>query len=186
MNEHAGGALPIAATFVATKEEEGEWRRAIVLRQNRACGQDLAWYAYLGSVPVGFAGGFAALALGVEWRFASVAAMLIGLAYFAGHYACHLSAVAYAKRLIAADGLKQPEMTISVGEDGVLWTWQNSRLFRGRGDLTDLTRERGLLIFWTGASYAIFLPQRALAQGEEAQILRLARARILAKPNGSA
>jgi len=186
MNEHAGSAAPITATFVASRAEENEWRRAVALRQNRSLGADLGWYSYLGAVPVGCVGGFAALWLGVEWRFVPDAAMLTGIAYFAGLYASHLSADVYAKRLIAAGGLEQCEMTVSVGQEGVSWAWHNSRLFRGWDDLTDLTRERGLLIFWTRVSYAIFLPLRTLAGGQEAQILRMARARIATKPQKQA
>jgi hypothetical protein len=176
----AGGAA-IVARFEPTMEEERIYARIVGKRQSRIAGEDLGWYSHLGAIPAGLLGGLAAVGLGVEGRFAARVSMLIGLAYILGQYAMHFLWRLYAARLAAAyrDGPKSRCVTIDAS--GVTLQWRQSSSFWAWEDITQLTREHDFLIFWIGPSNGVFLPRRALAAGE-AEVLRMAKARISARP----
>jgi hypothetical protein len=182
MVDETSGTAPIVVRFSLAEEEERLYGRVVASRQNRAAGEDIAWYSHLGAIPVGFLGGFAAIWLGVDWDSGAVTAMLIGIAYLLGHYACLLAARLYGERLFAAYRHQAPghgeDMTVTIDETGVESQWRKSHIFWGWEDITALTLESGLLLFWIGPSRGIFLPRRALAKAEETQILGLAKARV--------
>jgi hypothetical protein len=181
MAEDAPTAAPIVARFSLTEAEERNYARVLADRQYRAAGQDIAWYSYLGAIPVGFLGGFAAIGFGVG-DFGAMMAVLVGLGYILGYYASYLASRLYQARLSAVYRRDVPGhwegMTVTVGEAGVDSQWRKSRTFLSWGDITALTRERGLLIFWIGPSRGTLVPRRVLAEGDEAGIMRLASQHI--------
>jgi len=184
MTENAGGAATVVARFEPTDAEHGEYWRILGRRQSLAAGEDLGWYSYLGAIPIGLIGFLTALGLGVDGSYGARVGMLIGLAYIIGQYVMSLFGRLRAARLRAAYRQGDLLISITVTEGGVATQWRKSSAFWSFKDITQLTRERELLIFWIGPWNGIYLPLRALAAGEEAQILRIARGRISAKPVG--
>ena len=89
MAENESGP-PIVVNFTTTEAEDRSYFRIAWKRQTRAVGEDVGWYAYLGAIPVGFLGGFAAIALGVDGESGATVAMLTGIGYILGQRALYL------------------------------------------------------------------------------------------------
>ena len=181
MAEIAGSA-PIVVNFSTTEAEFSDYVRAVRKRQLHAAGQDISWYAYLGAVPIGLLGGFAAIGLRIPGEYGARIAMLIGIAYILGQSALHLASRIYAKRVGRIELQHNLPLSVTIDKSGVTSQRHKSTTFWSWEDITDLTREQGLLMFWLGPSRAIPVPCRALAANEEQQILRVAKARISPKP----
>ena len=172
------GAPPIVANFTTTEAEDRSYFRIAWKRQTRAVGEDVGWYAYLGAIPVGFLGGFAAIALGVDGESGATVAMLTGIGYILGQRALYLVSRLSEMRLVRAHRLNSWPLDIRIDGSGIASQWHKSTTFWSWEDVTELTRELELLIFWIGPSRGIFVPRRALAGDDETRILRMARARI--------
>jgi hypothetical protein len=177
------GSAPIVLNFSTTEAEYRGYVRAVWKRQARAVGQGISWSAYLGVIPVGLLGGFAAIGLGVPGEYGARIAMLIGIAYMLGQAALHLASRVYATRVGRIDQQNHLALKVTIDEKGVTSQRHTSSTYWSWEDITDLTREEGLLMFWLGPSRAIPVPSRALAATEEPQILRMAKARISPKPD---
>ncbi|SED24783.1 hypothetical protein SAMN05519104_3132 [Rhizobiales bacterium GAS188] len=175
-------APPITVSFTLTRDEERDYGRILRERQDRAGGWDYAWAFYLAAIPVGLLGGFAAIAFGIDGRrFGAIVATLTGIAYMLGYYAAVLSANLLSRRLAATmrnlPGFRD-ERSVSIGTSGIDMAWRSSRSFCDWRDMTDLTQERGLLIFWVGYRTAITVPQRALPDADVEVVLQLVKARL--------
>jgi hypothetical protein len=177
MAENESGP-PIVVNFTTTEAEDRSYFRIAWKRQTRAVGEDVGWYAYLGAIPVGFLGGFAAIALGVDGESGATVAMLTGIGYILGQRALYLVSRLSEMRLVRAHRQSSWPLDIGIDENGVTSQWHKSSTFWSWEDITELTREHDLLIFWIGPSRGIFVPRRALAGDDETRILRMARARI--------
>jgi hypothetical protein len=182
MAEIESGSPPIVVTFTTTEAEDRSYIRAAWKRQTLAIGSDVGWYAYLGAIPVGLLGGFAAIGLGVEGESGATVAMLIGLGYILGQRALYLVSRLTEMRLVRAQRLDDSPLSITIDESGVTSQWHKSSTVWSWEDITELTREHDLLFFWIGHTRGMFVPRRALAGNDEAQILRIAKARISPKP----
>ena len=180
-------ALPIVLRFTLTREEERVSTLVLRHRYERDAGGALVWAIYLGAIPVGLAGGLVAIAFGVDAsRSGALVATLIGIAYLIGYHLSSFTGNAVRRRLAAKTKRDlsnlEAERVLSIDDTGIAVSWGNSKGFRSWQDVTELTKGRGLLIFWSGYESGIVLPRRVLPDVQAATVLRLAQEHIRPRP----